>query len=113
MLRGTGRHYQSLLAQTTFESRALVQSAKAEALLAWGKQLTWSGEPDIHCQQAALFPGRLCLRRFADTSALLIARSGSQMRWQSGRVSGGSVHFNPHGWSDFCPRKEASQCQLP
>ncbi|MFW8412483.1 DUF2509 family protein, partial [Klebsiella pneumoniae] len=33
--------------------------------------------------------------------------------WQSGEVRGGQVYFFAHGWSDFCPLREASLCQMP
>ncbi|MBM0698503.1 DUF2509 family protein, partial [Klebsiella pneumoniae] len=26
---------------------------------------------------------------------------------------GGQVRFSAHGWSDFCPLREASLCQMP
>ena len=45
--------------------------------------------------------------------ALLIAASGRVLLWHSGRVEQGSVRFSPHGWSDFCPLKEPSLCQIP
>ena len=29
------------------------------------------------------------------------------------KVRGGQVRFSAHGWSDFCPLREASLCQMP
>lgn len=113
MLQGTRRQYQSMLAQVTFESRALAESARAESLLQWGRQQTWPAAPAQQCVQASGLPGQLCLRIFDDASALLIANSGGQWRWQSGTVSPDGVRFTPQGWSDFCPRREESQCRLP
>jgi hypothetical protein len=59
-------------------------------------------------------PGwRACLRIFDDGSLLLSSASGEVQVWQSGEVRGGQVRFSAHGWSDFCPLREASLCQMP
>lgn len=113
MLRASHRHYQTLLDDVTFESRALIDSARAESLLQWGGQHEWRAGQSVQCQHSDEFAGALCLRIFADAAALLIAESGGQRRWQSGYVSAGKVQFSPHGWSDFCPRKEDAECRLP
>ena len=113
LLQGTRRQYETLLAQVTFESRALMHSAQAESLLQWGRQIPWQPLPAVQCRQADAAPGMLCLRIFADGSAILGARSGEQRRWQSATVTEGRVHFSPRGWSDFCPRREAGECEIP
>lgn len=113
MLRASHRHYQSLRDEVTFESRALADSARAESLLQWGRQREWRAAQAVQCHYVEAFTGTLCLRVFADAAALLIADSGGQRRWQSGYVSAGRVQFSPHGWSDFCPRKEAAECRPP
>lgn len=113
LLQGTHRQYRTLLAQVSFEQRALMQSAQAESLLQWGKQAAWRPQAGEQCQQSDVAPGVVCLRLFADGGALLAARSGEQRRWQSGTVSEGRVRFSPRGWSDFCPRKEVSECDIP
>ncbi|HCR2180078.1 TPA: DUF2509 family protein, partial [Klebsiella pneumoniae] len=46
-------------------------------------------------------------------SLLLSSASGEVQVWQSGEVRGGQVRFSGHGWSDFCPLREASLCQMP
>lgn len=56
---------------------------------------------------------RACLRIFGDGSLLLSSASGEVQVWQSGEVRGGQVRFSGHGWSDFCPLREASLCQMP
>ncbi|WP_409257311.1 DUF2509 family protein, partial [Klebsiella pneumoniae] len=56
---------------------------------------------------------RACLRIFGDGSLLLSSASGEVQVWQSGEVRGGQVRFSAHGWSDFCPLREASLCQMP
>lgn len=112
LLQGTRRQYEALLAQVTFESRALTQSAQAESLLQWGRQIPWQTLPVEQCRQADAAAGTLCLRVFDDGSALLGARSGEQRRWQSGTVTEGRVQFSPRGWSDFCPRRERGECEI-
>lgn len=113
MLKASHHRYQFLLSDVTLESRALANSARAESLLQWGRQREWHADQAVQCQHSDVFSGTLCLRIFADAGALLIADSGGQRRWQSGYVNAGSVQFSPHGWSDFCPRKEAAECRLP
>ena len=54
-----------------------------------------------------------CLRIFGDGSLLLSSASGEVQVWQSGEVRGGQVYFFAHGWSDFCPLREVSLCQMP
>ncbi|WP_312721694.1 DUF2509 family protein, partial [Escherichia sp. AM3] len=33
--------------------------------------------------------------------------------WRGGDISEGQIRFSAHGWSDFCPLKESTLCQLP
>lgn len=70
----------------------------------------------VSCQQNAALGWRACLRIFSsDASVLLIGGSdgGGMLLWQSGAIEQSRVRFSPHGWSDFCPLKEASLCLMP
>ncbi|MBX4383994.1 DUF2509 family protein, partial [Mycobacterium tuberculosis] len=49
-------------------------------------------------------------RIFGGGSRVLSSASGEVQVWQSGEVRGGQVRFSAHGWSDFCPLREASLC---
>lgn len=112
-LQGMSMQHQSQLRQTTLEQRAMQDTVNAESLLEEGRMFAWKPEPGDRCRDDTDFAGRVCLRIFSDESALLIANSGEQYRWQTGQVQKGILQFNRSGWSDFCPRKEALQCQLP
>ena len=111
-LQGMSMQHQSQLKQTTLEQRAVQDTVNTESLLEEGRMLTWKPEPGDWCQDHTDYAGRVCLRIFNDGSALLIANSGEQYRWQTGQVQKGIVQFDRSGWSDFCPRKKAMQCQL-
>ncbi len=74
-----------------------------------GKHLQRAG----YCREQAPQGWRACLRIFGDGSLLLSSASGEVQVWQSGEVRGGQVRFSAHGWSDFCPLREASLCQMP
>ncbi|MGU3524980.1 DUF2509 family protein [Enterobacteriaceae bacterium C23F] len=113
MLQGMNIQHQAKVSQATLEQRAIRESAAAESLLEWGRFYSWALHPGDQCQRSSEFSGHACLRIFADDTALLVASSGEQLRWQTATLSGGSVRFDRNGWSDFCPRKEVSQCQIP
>jgi Protein of unknown function (DUF2509) len=112
-LQGISVQHQAQLSQVALEKAAIGDSANAESLLEWGRMLTWARQPAGQCQSSPAFEGRVCLRLFIDGSGLLIANSGEQTRWQTGSLSGVTLQFDHNGWSDFCPRKEAAQCQMP
>ena len=102
-----------LLALGTLLLQGLHQQQRSA--LQWGKTLTWPLQEAVSCQQKAALDWRACLRIFSDASVLLIGSSGGgrMLLWQSGAVEQNRVHFSPHGWSDFCPLKETSLCQMP
>lgn len=85
----------------------------AHSALQWGKQQAWSAQAPLACREQAQQGWRACLRIFDDGSLLLSSASGEVQVWQSGEVRGGQVHFSAHGWSDFCPLREVSLCQMP
>jgi hypothetical protein len=112
-LQGVSVQHQAQVSHTTLEKVAIADSANAESLLEWGRVYSWPLQPVEQCQGNSIFAGRVCLRLFTDGTALLIANAGEQIRWQTGLVSGNNVLFDRNGWSDFCPRKEMTQCQIP
>ena len=115
LLQGLNQQQSSLLAQTASETQALRDAAGAHSALQWGKGLAWSLQETVRCQQNAALGWRACLRIFSDASVLLIGGSdgGGMLLWQSGAIEQSRVRFSPHGWSDFCPLKEASLCLMP
>lgn len=112
-LQGLGVQHQALLSQTNMEMTALQESANADSLLEWGSVNSWTSGQDEQCVQMALYTGRVCLRVFEDDTVLMMANSGGQFRWLIGALDNNVLQFDSHGWSDFCPRKEAAQCLLP
>ena len=80
-----------------------------------GGPLNLQIEPEVAlaCREQAPQGWRACLRIFGDGSLVLSSASGEVQVWQSGEVRGGQVRFSAHGWSDFCPLREASLCQMP
>jgi hypothetical protein len=113
MLQGISIQHQARLSQASLEKQAIQDSMVAESLLEWGRVFAWPLSPVLQCQTLPGFAGRVCLRLFADGTALLIASCRDQTRWQTASVNDNSLHVDRNGWSDFCPRKEASQCQNP
>ena len=57
--------------------------------------------------------GRVANLRIATSESWKDRASGEVQVWQSGEVRGGQVRFSAHGWSDFCPLREVSLCQMP
>ena len=86
LLEGLNLQQRALLAQTASETQAIRDTAIAHSALQWGKQQVWSAQVALACRVQV---------------------------WQSGEVRGGQVRFSAHGWSDFCPLREASLCQMP
>ena len=127
LLEGLNLQQRALLAQTASETQAIRDTTIAHSALQWGKQQVWSAqqvresrqEPvwstqaPLACREQAQQGWRACLRIFDDGSLLLSSASGEVQVWQSGEVRGGQVRFSAHGWSDFCPLREASLCQMP
>ncbi|EOW6159402.1 DUF2509 family protein [Klebsiella pneumoniae] len=109
LLEGLNLQQRALLAQTASETQAIRDTAIAHSALQWGKQQVWSAQVALACREQA----SACLRIFGDGSLLLSSASGEVQVWQSGEVRGGQVRFSAHGWSDFCPLREASLCQMP
>lgn len=121
LLEGLNLQQRALLAQTISETQAIRDTAVAHSALQWGKQQAWSAQAPLACREQAPLAcreqaqqgWRACLRIFDDGSLLLSSASGEVQVWQSGEVRGGQVHFSAHGWSDFCPLREVSLCQMP
>ncbi|MGL4726604.1 MAG: DUF2509 family protein [Scandinavium sp.] len=112
-LQGLGAQHQALLSQASIEMTALQESANADSLLEWGGVNSWTLGQEEQCVQPAIYKGRVCLRVFEDDTVLLMANSGEQFRWRTGVLANNALQFDSHGWSDFCPRKDAAQCLLP
>lgn len=112
ILQGMNQAQRQQLATVSNESRLIQLTAQVHTALQWGKGQTWTMEAGVQC--LAYDPeNRVCLRCFSDGTALLIAKNEALSLWLSGSWAAGSIHFSPHGWSDFCPLKETGLCQIP
>lgn len=110
MLQGLNQVQRQQLAMVNDETRALRKTAIVHSALQWGKVQPWSVAVGQQCLAFDKI-SRVCLRLFADGTALLIAQSEGLSLWQSGLWGTGKIHFSAHGWSDFCPLKEVALCQ--
>ena len=113
LLEGLNLQQRALLAQTASETQAIRDTAMAHSALQGGKQQAWSAQEPLACRTEPQQGWHTCLRIFGDGSLLLSSASGEVQVWQSGEVRGGQVYFFAHGWSDFCPLREVSLCQMP
>ena len=88
----------------------LQQQAAAQSALEWGRVQEWALQPEVQCKQTQRL--RVCVRLFGER-VLLIAGNDDLLLWQGGDIAEGQIRFSAHGWSDFCPLKESTLCQLP
>ena len=109
----------------------LKQYASAVSAQAWGGQLSWQSEQSEQSQQSQQSqqswqcqqqPGKgwkSCVWVVENNEAVMAAFgmvSGQKMPlilWEWGTLINSQWSSAPHGWLDFCPFAEVSQCQLP
>ncbi|MCS5932639.1 DUF2509 family protein [Klebsiella pneumoniae subsp. pneumoniae] len=113
LLEGLNLQQRALLAQTASETQAIRDTAIAHSALQWGKQQVWSAQVALACRSRRRRAGApVCVSsatvHWCSAAPAARCRSGSPAR-----VRGGQVRFSAHGWSDFCPLREASLCQMP
>lgn len=111
ILTGLNQQLDAFARIVSSERGAILQQADAQSALEWGRNQLWPTVPNIQCRQA--LQGRVCLKVLGDNRVLLIAGSSEFLLWRGGTIQQGRVVFSNHGWSDFCPLKEAALCQLP
>ena len=109
MLQGLNQVLRQQLAMVNDETRALRQTARVHSALQWGKVQPWTMSLGQQCQTNG-DTSRVCLRLHADGTLLMVAQNEVLRLWQSGSWTAEGIHFSPHGWSDFCPSKEATSC---
>lgn len=113
MLNGLNQQRVTHIRRVSTESQSLRHYAGVQSSMEWGRVQKWQTEPALQCLQHPGEPWRVCLRVLVDNRILLTAGSGEQRLWRGGKIELGEVRFSPHGWSDFCPLKEATLCELP
>ncbi|HHE5698528.1 TPA: DUF2509 family protein [Citrobacter amalonaticus] len=113
LLQGVNQQQSSFASRVAIESQALQRQAVVQSAMEWGRMQQWSVNSDKPCRYYGEDNVAVCLRRLADSRALLIANYQGTSVWREGEQKEEIVIFSPHGWSDFCPLREAALCQLP
>lgn len=95
------------------------QYAQALSAQAWGSQLSWQPQLGWQCQQEPEKGWQACVVSDAKNEVLMAARgmfpgpAAPLTLWRWGRIEHSQWLSAPHGWLDFCPLAEVSQCLLP
>lgn len=113
MLNGLNQQRLNHIRRVTTESEGLRQYAGVQSAMEWGRNQTWRMSPPLQCFTHPREPWRVCLRVLEENRVLLTAGSGEQRLWRGGQIEKGEVVFSRHGWSDYCPQKDAALCELP
>ncbi|CAI9387618.1 TPA: DUF2509 family protein [Citrobacter amalonaticus] len=113
LLQGVNQQQSSFASRVAIESQALQRQAVVQSAMEWGRMQQWSVNSDKPCRYYGEDNVAVCLRRLADSRALLIANYQGTSVWREGEQKEEFVIFSPHGWSDFCPLREAALCQIP
>ncbi|MDM2735743.1 DUF2509 family protein [Citrobacter sp. Ct235] len=113
LLQGVNQQQSSFASRVAIESQALQRQAVVQSAMEWGRMQQWSVNSDKPCRYYGEDNVAVCLRRLADSRALLIANYQGTSVWREGEQKEEIVIFSPHGWSDFCPLREAALCQIP
>lgn len=110
ILTGLNQQLQTFSTLVSGESLSVRQQAAVQSALEWGRVQEWALQPEVQCKQTQRL--RVCIRLFR-ARVLLIAGNENLLLWRGGDISEGQIRFSAHGWSDFCPLKESTLCQLP
>ncbi len=116
LLHATRRQLSDNLSLVSDERHYILEFTDAASALAWGERLTWRGtEEGWSCQRQPKYAWRACVLNH-DRGRLLRGDSGSGTlslyRWVSS-LTGGRIRALPHGWLDYCPLPDRSQCDDP
>nr|WP_255508663.1 MULTISPECIES: DUF2509 family protein [unclassified Enterobacter cloacae complex] len=110
ILTGLNQQLQTFSTLVSGESLSVRQQAAVQSALEWGRVQEWALQPEVQCKQTQRL--RVCIRLFG-ARVLLIAGNDDLLLWRGGDIAEGQIRFSAHGWSDFCPLKESTLCQLP
>ncbi|HAV1763994.1 TPA: DUF2509 family protein [Enterobacter hormaechei subsp. steigerwaltii] len=110
ILTGLNQQLQTFSTLVSGESLSVRQQAAVQSALEWGRVQEWALQPEVQCKQTQRL--LVCIRLFG-ARVLLIAGNDNLLLWRGGDISEGQIRFSAHGWSDFCPLKESTLCQLP
>lgn len=119
MLNGLQQQHRRQQVVVASETEYLKQYSAAVSALAWGTQRRWSNDSLWQCQQQAL-QWRACVKTIDKKRSLMAAQRQPQtagnsplVLWRWGKIENTRWISASHGWADFCPFTQASQCLLP
>lgn len=118
MLNGLQQQLNQQQQSVASEINLLKQYAGAASALAWGGQQRWQATNEWRCQQQEL-EWRACILLTDKGETLMAAQTFSAedkdpvTLWRWGSLEDSRWRAAPHGWLDFCPFRESTQCQLP
>lgn len=113
LLQGLSQQDASFASRVATESQSLQRQAVVQSVMEWGRMQPWLLQPTVQCRLDSTVNAAVCLRLHDDNNVLLIAHYEGMSLWRQGEVIDGNIVFSAHGWSDFCPLREAALCQLP
>ncbi|HCD1255088.1 DUF2509 family protein [Citrobacter sp. ANG330] len=113
LLQGVNQQQSSFASRVAIESQALKHQAIVQSAIEWGRVQQWAISANKPCRYYGEGNVPVCLRRLANSRVLLIASYQGTSLWREGEQKEDSIVFSSHGWSDFCPLREATLCQLP
>ena len=113
LLQGVSRQEASFAARVVTQSQALQRQAVVQSAMEWGRTQPWRLQPPVQCRRDPTQDAAVCLRRLTNNFVLLIAHYEGISLWRQGAVIDGNIEFSARGWSDFCPLKEQTLCQIP
>ncbi|EPQ6908663.1 DUF2509 family protein [Citrobacter freundii] len=113
LLEGVSRQEASFAARVVTQSQALQRQAVVQSAMEWGRIQPWRLQPVVQCRRVPTQNAAVCLRLLTNNFVLLIAHYEGVFLWRQGAVIDGNIEFSAHGWSDFCPIKEQTLCQIP
>ena len=113
LLQGVSRQEASFAARVVTQSQALQRQAVVQSAMEWGRTQPWRLQPAVQCRRVPTQDAAVCLRLLTNNFVLLIAHYEGISLWRQGAVIDGNIEFSARGWSDFCPLKEQTLCQIP
>lgn len=113
LLQGLSQQEASFASRVAIESQALQRQSVVQSAMEWGRMQPWLSQSAVQCRYDLTANAAVCLRLHGDNNVLLIAHYEGISLWRQGEVIDGNIVFSAHGWSDFCPLREAALCLLP
>lgn len=118
MLTGLSSHLMAQRQWGATEVRSIVRYAGAQSALAWGEGQAWSPAKGWQCQTESLSALKACLYQTGSEDVLLagasVENSPSEqlVHWRWGRLEKGKFVASSHGWLDYCPLSDKTDCNL-